>query len=131
MALSLHPPPMSHAFDLTEDQRLVQKTVKEVIDREVMPVASAIEHRDEYPEALVETMKEMGLFGLNIPEAYGGSDVDYTTFAIVFEGLSRGWMGLAGILGAHMVLCDVLARFGTEDQKKRFLPRLAKGEPRG
>src|SRR6266566_3480464 len=101
MALSLHPPPMSHAFDLTEDQRLV------------------------------ETMKEMGLFGLNIPEAYGGSDVDFTTFAIVFEELSRGWMGLAGILGAHMVLCDVLVRFGTGDQKTRFLPGLAKGDPRG
>jgi len=122
---------MSHAFDLTEDQRLVQKTVREFVDRDVMPVASAMEHRDEYPEALVETMKGMGLFGLNIPEAHGGSDVDYTTFAIVFEELSRGWMGLSGILGAHLVLCDVLARFGTVDQKTRFLPRLAKGEPRG
>jgi len=122
---------MSHAFDLTEDQRLVQKTVREFVDRDVMPVASAMEHRDEYPEALVETMKSMGLFGLNIPDAYGGSDVDYTTFAIVFEELSRGWMGLAGIVGSHLVLSDVLVRFGTESQKKRFLPGLAKGEPRG
>jgi len=120
-----------HAFDLSDDQRLVAKTVKEFVDRDVIPVASAMEHRDEYPEALVETMKAMGLFGLNIPDAYGGSDVDYTTFAIVFEELSRGWMGLAGILGAHLVLCDVLVRFGTEDQKQRFLPGLAKGEPRG
>jgi len=122
---------MSHAFDLTEDQRLVQKTVREFVDRDVMPVASAMEHRDEYPEALVETMKSMGLFGLNIPEAYGGADVGYTTFAIVFEGLARGWMGLAGIVGSHLVLSDVLVRFGTESQKKRFLPGLAKGEPRG
>jgi len=122
---------MSHAFDLTEDQRLVQKTVREFVDRDVMPVASAMEHRDEYPEALVETMKSMGLFGLNIPETYGGSDVDYTTFAIVFEELSRGWMGLAGILGAHLVLSDVLVRFGTDAQRKQFLPGLAKGEPRG
>src|SRR5438874_206093 len=76
-------------FELTEDQRLVQKTVREFVDRDVMPVASAMEHRDEYPEALVETMKSMGLFGLNIPDAYGGSDIDYTTFAIVFEELSR------------------------------------------
>ena len=119
------------AFDLTDDQRLVARTVKEFVDRDVIPVASAMEHRDEYPAALVETMKAMGLFGLNIPDAYGGSDVDYTTFAIVFEELSRGWMGLAGILGAHLVLCDVLVRFGTDDQKQRFLPRLAKGEPRG
>jgi alkylation response protein AidB-like acyl-CoA dehydrogenase len=122
---------MSHVFDLTEDQRLVQKTVREFVDRDVMPVASAMEHRDEYPEALVETMKGMGLFGLNIPDAYGGSDVDYTTFAIVFEELSRGWMGLAGILGAHMVLCDVVVRFGTDAQKQRFLPGLAHGAPRG
>jgi len=122
---------MSHAFDLTEDQRLVQKTVREFVDRDVMPIASAMEHRDEYPEALVETMKSMGLFGLNIPETYGGSDVDYTTFAIVFEELSRGWMGLAGILGAHLVLSDVLVRFGTDAQRKQFLPGLAKGEPRG
>jgi len=97
----------------------------------VIPVAAEMEHRDEYPDALVETMKSLGLFGLNVPEAYGGSDVDYTTFAIVFEELSRGWMGLAGIVGSHLVLTDVLVRFGTEEQKRRFLPRLAKGEPRG
>jgi len=122
---------VAHTFDLTEDQRLVAKTVKEFVDRDVIPSAPAMEHRDEYPESLVETMKGMGLFGLNIPEALGGSDVDYTTFAIVFEELSRGWMGLAGILGSHLVLCDVIVRFGTEAQKQRFLPRLAKGEPRG
>jgi alkylation response protein AidB-like acyl-CoA dehydrogenase len=76
-------------------------------------------------------MKQLGLFGLNIPDEYGGNEIDYTTFAMVFEELSRGWMGLAGIIGSHSVLCDVLVRFGTEDQKQRFLPRLAKGEPRG
>ena len=116
---------------LDEDQRLVARTVREFVDREVIPVASEMEHRDEYPDALVETMKALGLFGLNVPDEYGGSDVDYTTFAIVFEELARGWMGLAGILGAHLVLTDVLGRYGTEDQKQRFLPRLAKGDPRG
>src|SRR5262245_33812723 len=90
-----------------------------------------MEDRDKYPHALVETMKALGLFGLNVPEGYGGNAVDYTTFAIVFEELSRGWMGLAGILGSHLVLCDVLVRYGTDDQKQRWLPRLAKGEPRG
>ena len=115
---------------LDEQQRLVAQTVREFVDREVIPVASGMEHRDEYPDALVETMKALGLFGLNVPEAYGGSNVDYTTFAIVFEELSRGWMGLAGILGTHLVLCDVLSQYGTADQKQRFLPRLAKGEPR-
>jgi alkylation response protein AidB-like acyl-CoA dehydrogenase len=122
---------MSHAFDLSDEQRLVAKTIREFVDRDVMPIASDMEHRDEYPERLVETMKGLGLFGLNVPEAYGGTDVDYTTFAIVFEELSRGWMGLAGILGSHLVLTDVLVRFGTEEQKRRFLPRLARGEPRG
>ncbi len=117
-------------FELDEQQQLVARTVREFVDREVIPVASDMEHHDEYPDALVETMKTLGLFGLNVPEAYGGSDVDYTTFAIVFEELARGWMGLAGILGTHLVLCDVLAQYGTEDQKQRFLPRLAKGEPR-
>jgi alkylation response protein AidB-like acyl-CoA dehydrogenase len=116
---------------LNEDQQLIARTVREFVDRDVIPVASAMEHRDEYPDGLVETMKTLGLFGLNVPEAYGGYDVDYTTFAIVFEELARGWMGLAGILGSHLVLCDVLAQFGTEAQKADFLPRLSKGEPRG
>jgi len=117
--------------DLAEDQRLVVKTIREFVERDVMPVASAMEHRGEYPHALVETMKELGLFGLNIPEEYGGTPVDYTTFAVIFEELSRGWMALAGVIGSHLVLADVLVRYGTEEQKRRFLPRLAKGEPRG
>jgi alkylation response protein AidB-like acyl-CoA dehydrogenase len=116
---------------LNPDQQLVAKAVREFVDREVVPVASDMEHRDEFPDGLVETMKMLGLFGLNIPDAYGGTDVDYTTFAIVFEELARGWMGLAGVLGSHLVLCDVLVRYGTDDQKQRFLPRLARGEPRG
>jgi alkylation response protein AidB-like acyl-CoA dehydrogenase len=118
-------------IQLDEHQQLVAQTVREFVEREVIPVASEMEHRDEYPHALVETMKALGLFGLNIPEQYGGNEVDYTTFAIVFEELSRGWMGLAGILGSHLVLCDVLVRYGTDDQKDRWLPRLARGEPRG
>ena len=96
-----------------------------------MPVASEMEHRNEYPHALVAQMKELGLFGLNIPEEYGGVGVDYTTFAMIFEELARGWLGLSGIVGSHSVLCDVLVRFGTEEQKRRFLPGLATGERRG
>lgn len=116
---------------LDADLQLVVKTVREFVDRDVVPVASAMEHRNEFPDRLVETMKAIGLFGLNVPEEYGGNEVDYTTYAIIFEELARGWMGLAGVLGSHLVLCDVLVRYGTEDQKRRFLPRLAKGEPRG
>ncbi len=116
---------------LADDQQLVVQTIREFVERDVTPVAADMEHRGEYPHALVETMKELGLFGLNIPEEYGGTPVDYTTFAIIFEELSRGWMALAGIIGSHLVLADVLVRYGTDDQKRRFLPRLARGEPRG
>jgi alkylation response protein AidB-like acyl-CoA dehydrogenase len=117
---------------LTADERqLIVKTVKRFVTEEVMPVASKMEHQDQYPDSLVEQMKELGLFGMNVPEQYGGMDVGYTILAQVFEEISRGWMGLAGILGTHMVLCDVIATYGTEEQKQRFLPHLAKGDPRG
>jgi alkylation response protein AidB-like acyl-CoA dehydrogenase len=117
--------------DLVPDRELVVATVREFVEREVMPVASEMEHRGEYPHGLVETMKRLGLFGLNVPEDYGGNPVDYTTFALIFEELSRGWMALAGVIGSHLVLCDVLVSYGTAEQKRRFLPRLARGEPRG
>jgi alkylation response protein AidB-like acyl-CoA dehydrogenase len=113
------------------EQELIVKTVREFVDREVMPVASAMEHRDEYPTALVQQMIGIGLFGLNVPAEYDGVAVDYTTFARIFEELARGWLGLAGILGTHLVLCDVITTFGTDDQKQRFLPRLARAEVRG
>jgi alkylation response protein AidB-like acyl-CoA dehydrogenase len=116
---------------LTEEQELILGTVRKFVAKEVIPVASAMEHRDEYPHGLVAQMKEMGLFGLNIPEEYGGSGVDNTTFAMIFEEISRGWLGLAGVIGSNSVMCDVVARFGTEEQKRRFLPGMATGEKRG
>jgi len=106
-------------------------TVRQFVDKEVVPIASAMEHRNEYPHALVAEMRKMGLCGLNVPEEYGGAEIDFTTFAMIFEELSRGWLGLAGVIGTHSVLCDVLIRFGTEEQKQRFLPGLASGERRG
>jgi alkylation response protein AidB-like acyl-CoA dehydrogenase len=118
-------------YQLSDEERLIVNTVRQFVDRDVIPVASKMEHRDEYPHGLVEQMKHLGLFGLNVPEEYGGSNVSYTIFAMVFEELARGWLGLAGILGTHLVLCDVLARFGTDEQKRRFLPRLADGTHRG
>lgn len=118
-------------LELAHEQKLVARTIREFVEREVIPVAADLERKGEYPHGLVSTMKALGLFGLNVPEAYGGSPVDYTTFALVFEELSRGWMALGGVIGSHLVLCDVLVRHGTEEQKQRFLPRLAKGEPRG
>jgi alkylation response protein AidB-like acyl-CoA dehydrogenase len=116
---------------LTTEQGLIVNTVRQFVEREVMPVASELEHRNEYPHALVAEMRKMGLFGLNVPEQYGGSDVDTTTFAMVFEELARGWLGLAGVLGTHTVLCDVVNRFGTDAQKRKYLPALAAGDRRG
>ena len=113
------------------ERELMVNTVRRFVDNEVIPVASRLEHAGEYPHALVEQMKELGLFGLNVPEEYGGAGVDYTTYARINEEISRGWMGLAGVLGTHSVLCDVVSRFGTENQKGRFLPGLARGERRG
>ena len=115
----------------TEERELILRTVRQFVDKEVIPVASAMEHRDEYPHALVAQMKEMGLFGLNIPEEYCGAGVDTTTFAMIFEEISRGWLGLAGVIGSNSVMCDVVAHFGTEEQKRRFLPGMATGEKRG
>lgn len=115
----------------SEEQRLILRTVRDFVEREVIPVASEMEHRGEYPFALADEMAKIGLFGLNIPEQYGGTEVDYVTFARIFTELSRGWLGLAGIIGTHLVLADVVVRFGTEEQKRKFLPGLATGERRG
>jgi alkylation response protein AidB-like acyl-CoA dehydrogenase len=117
--------------EASEEQRLILRTVRDFVEREVIPVASAMEHRGEYPHALADQMQRMGLFGLNTPEKFGGTEVDYVTFARIFTELARGWLGLAGIVGTHLVLCDVLVRYATTDQKRRFLPMLASGERRG
>ena len=116
---------------MNSDHDLIVRTVREFVAREVLPVASDMERHDTYPEALVATMGRLGLFGLNIPEEYGGADAGYTTFAAVFEELARAWLGLSGILATHLVLCDILKSFGTPEQRQRFLPVLAQGEARG
>jgi alkylation response protein AidB-like acyl-CoA dehydrogenase len=114
-----------------DDRELMISTVRQFVRNDVIPVASEMEHRNEYPHALVATMRKIGLFGLNVPERFGGADVDSTTFAMIFEELSRGWLGLAGVIGTHSVLCDVLNHFGSEAQKQQYLPGLAGGERRG
>ncbi len=116
--------------DSATERDLIVNTVRQFVAREVIPVASEMERRDEYPDALVAQMEQMGLFGLNVPEEYGGAEMDYTTFAMVFEELARGWLGLAGVLGTHLVVCDVISRFATADQKQRYLPMLARAEKR-
>jgi len=119
------------SYTLNEEEQLILATVKKFLDREVAPVASELEHRNEYPTEIVERMKEIGLFGANVPEQYGGQDLSYTVYAMIFEEISRVWMGLAGILGTHSVMCDVVSRFGTEAQKKKHFPIMVTGEKRG
>jgi alkylation response protein AidB-like acyl-CoA dehydrogenase len=116
---------------LNVERELIVRTVRKFVAKEVIPVASEMEHRNEYPHELVAQMKHMGLFGLNIPEEYGGAGIDTTTFAMIFEEISKGWLGLAGVIGSNSVMCDVVVRFGTEEQKRRFLPGMASGEKRG
>jgi alkylation response protein AidB-like acyl-CoA dehydrogenase len=117
-------------IQLTQDQKDFQEAIRAFVDKEIIPVARDMEHSGEYPTAIVEHMKEMGLFGMTIPEEFGGLGVDMTTFSIVFEELSRGWMGVAGILGSHSMACFVIAKHGTPEQKAKYLPDLATGARR-
>jgi alkylation response protein AidB-like acyl-CoA dehydrogenase len=119
------------SYLLNDEEQLMLATVRRFLEREVAPVASELEHRNEYPTAIVERMKEINLFAANVPEAYGGLELSYTVFTMIFEEISRVWMGLAGILGTHTVLCDVLTRFGTTEQKQKYLPVMARGDKRG
>jgi butyryl-CoA dehydrogenase len=106
-------------------------TVRRFIAREVVPVASDLEHADAYPEGIVEQMKALGLFGVTIPEDYGGLGLDLLTYIGVVEELSYGWMSLSGIVNTHTIAAHLLVRHGSEEQKQRWLPRLATGELRG
>ena len=117
-------------FRLSDEQRLFRDTLRSFVDREIVPVARDWEHEGRYPTEIVESMRGLGLFGLAVPEAYGGLEADTVSFALTFEEISRGWMGIAGILGSHSVSCWMIARHGTEEQKQRYLPELATGERR-
>ncbi|HVA22670.1 MAG TPA: acyl-CoA dehydrogenase family protein [Candidatus Micrarchaeia archaeon] len=115
---------------MTEEQQAIVDTVRDFVDREVIPLAPDLERRDAYPEAMVEGMRELGLFGLTVPEAYGGAGLDLVTYAMVVEELARGWMSLAGVLNTHVITAYLIATFGTDEQRQRFLPRLAAAELR-
>jgi len=117
-------------IQLTQDQKDFQEAIRAFVDKEIIPVARDMEHSGEYPTAIVEHMKEMGLFGMTIPEEFGGLGVDMTTFSIVFEELSRGWMGVAGVLGSHSMACFIISKNGTPEQKAKYLPELATGARR-
>ena len=117
-------------FELTEEQQAVVQTVREFVEKEVIPVADELEHRDEFPEQIVKGMKELGLFGLTVPEEYGGAGMDLMTYALAGVELSRGWMSLSGILNTHFMAVYLLKKHGSDEQKQRWLPRMATGELR-
>ncbi len=116
---------------LSEVQQEILKTVRTFVDNEILPVATALEHRDEYPTEIVEGMKEMGLFGLTIPEEYDGLGESLLTYALVVEELARGWMSVSGIVNTHFIVAHMLMRHGTPEQKRAYLPRMVTGEVRG
>ena len=115
----------------TEIRNQMTNLVREFVRRDVDPVVNYFEHEDIYPQELVDKMAEMGLFGIMIPEEYGGLGLDYTTFALIFEELSKGWMSLTGPLGTHHILAYVISTYGTEEMKQRFLPKMSEGVIRG
>jgi hypothetical protein len=115
---------------LSQDEQDIVDTVREFVDREVRPVARELEHAGEYPEKLIGQMKQLGIFGLAVPEPYGDVQVSMPCYAMITEELARGWMSLAGAMGGHTVVAKLLVTFGTEEQKQRYLPRMATGELR-
>ncbi|MEU0743747.1 acyl-CoA dehydrogenase family protein [Streptomyces sp. NPDC006134] len=121
---------MSTSDDLTDDERLVVRTVRDFVDKDVKPVVRALEQAGAYPEAQIEQMKRLGIFGLAVPEEYGGTPVSTPCYVLVTEELARGWMSLAGAMGGHTVVAKLLLHFGTQEQKRRYLPGMATGRIR-
>jgi alkylation response protein AidB-like acyl-CoA dehydrogenase len=117
-------------FALSDEQELFRRSLRRFVDNEIRPVAREWEQSGRYPTEIVETMREMGLFGLLVPAEYEGTAADMVSFALVFEEISRGWMGIAGILGSHSLSCWMIANHGTPEQKERHLPDLASGRRR-
>ncbi|MFC6237467.1 acyl-CoA dehydrogenase family protein [Longivirga aurantiaca] len=122
---------LAQTEDLTEIQSEILTAVREFVDKEIIPVAQELEHADEYPSAIVEQMKEMGIFGLMIPEEYGGLGESLLTYALCVEEIARGWMSVSGIINTHFIVAYMVMQHGTEEQKAHYLPRMATGEVRG
>ena len=115
---------------LNDDEAMLVETVRQFVDKEVRPTVREVEHANEYPEAWIEQMKRIGIYGLAIPEEYGGTPVSMPCYVLVTQELARGWMSLAGAMGGHTVVAKLLTLFGTEEQKRRYLPPMATGELR-
>jgi alkylation response protein AidB-like acyl-CoA dehydrogenase len=124
---------MAVAADLlekTDEQKAITEMVRQFVDEQIIPNAEHYDHEDEFPGPIVEHMKELGLFGVTIPEEYGGMGLDLTTYAMIVEELSRGWISISGVVNTHFIGSYLLMKFGTEEQKQQFLPRMATGEVR-
>jgi alkylation response protein AidB-like acyl-CoA dehydrogenase len=115
----------------TDEQKAITEMVRQFVDNEILPVAEEFDHEDKFPEAIVEQMKELGLFGVTIPEEYGGMGLDLTTYAMIVEELSRGWISISGVVNTHFIGSYLLMKFGTDEQKETYLPKMATGEVRG
>jgi alkylation response protein AidB-like acyl-CoA dehydrogenase len=116
---------------LTDDQAEILKAVRQFVEKEILPVATELEHADEYPTEIVEGLKELGLFGLMIPEEYGGLGESLLTYALAVEEIARGWMSVSGIINTHFIVAYMLLQHGTDEQKQKYLPQMATGEVRG
>jgi alkylation response protein AidB-like acyl-CoA dehydrogenase len=122
---------LAQTAGLTEIQQEILSTVKQFVDKEIIPHAQTLEHDDAYPQDIVDGMKEMGLFGLTIPEEFGGLGESLLTYALVVEQIARGWMSVSGVINTHFIVAHMLAHHGTPEQKAKHLPPMALGETRG
>ncbi|MCS7479743.1 acyl-CoA dehydrogenase family protein [Umezawaea endophytica] len=122
---------LAQTAGLTDIQDEILSTVRTFVDKEIIPHAQALEHGDTYPADIVEGMKEMGLFGLTIPEEFGGLGESLLTYALVVEQIARGWMSVSGVINTHFIVAHMLKQHGTDEQKRKYLPRMATGEVRG
>lgn len=120
-----------HTEGLTDDQSEILKVVRQFVEKEIIPVATELEHQDEYPTDIVEGLKELGIFGLMIPEEYGGLGESLLTYALVVEEIARGWMSVSGVINTHFIVAYMLIHHGTDEQKQKYLPKMATGEVRG
>ncbi len=116
---------------LTEDQTEILKAVRTFVDEQIIPVATELEHADEYPQEIVDGLKELGVFGLTIPEEYDGLGESLLTYALCVEEIARGWMSVSGVINTHFIVAYMLMRHGTDEQKQKYLPKMAVGEVRG
>ena len=116
--------------DITDEQRAICEMVRQFADEQILPKAEHYDHEDSFPEPIVEQMKELGLFGVTIPEEYGGMGLDLTTYAMIVEELSRGWISISGIVNTHFIGSYLLMKFGSDEQKQKYLPKMATGEIR-